>query len=160
MLRAMMKNIWKGHIKSEYVMSFLYGSDYTERNRNGLEYQALNEKNKSDFCGQDFIHPSLVGQGRQIGAYKNGNPIGFINVVLKGEKGGFFQVRKSDISLQKVYVFPEYRGKEVALDMLSHCVYQFGGGGVSRQSVCGQIMHRQSDVTRNLDFKLKGKFGL
>lgn len=125
-----MKNLFKGHLKKEYVMKIDMKDVPKMQDKNGLRYSKISEENMHDFLKQDFIHPSLFHKGRWIGAYCDDKPAAFANVVLQGEKGDYFDVERSSLYLSKLYTFPEYRNKGVMKEVMAHCVHEFCAGGI------------------------------
>lgn len=121
----MRKISFKGHIKKEYRMSLTVKREYQESNQNNLTYCLIDKDNEAEFKRQDFIHPSLFEKGRYIGAFVGEVPVAFLAIVLKGEQAAFFRVRQSDMCLHNAFVFPEWRGREIMGDAISHCICQY-----------------------------------
>ncbi len=89
------------------------------------EYCRIDKKNAALFAKQEFVHMSLLYKGRYIGVFLNKEPVAFIAVALKGEVGSDFKIKESDIHIEKLYVFPEYRGRGIAKAAILHCVNEY-----------------------------------
>ena len=121
-----MKNIClSNHIKKQYAMSLIVKRGYQEINKDGLTYRFIDKDNMSAFCEQDFIHISVLGKGRYIGVWAGEVPVAFLGIVLKGENAAFFHVKKSDMCLHNLFVFPEWRGRGIMGNAIAYCICQY-----------------------------------
>ncbi|MCM1101488.1 MAG: GNAT family N-acetyltransferase [Clostridium sp.] len=119
------KSFLEKHIKTECVMSLIVPRGYQESNPYDLTYCPIDQENIAAFCKQDFIHASVLANGRYIGVLHGGVPVAFLGIVLKGEKAAFFHVKRSDICFHNLFVFPEWRGKGVMGNAMSHCICEY-----------------------------------
>ena len=131
----MRKISWDNHIKNEYVMSLTVEKGYREENRNHLVYRPIDKDNVAEFSKPAFSHPSRFRKGRYIGGSTGGAQVAFLKVVLNGERGAFFEVKQSDMCLEKLYVFPEWRGRGIIRDAMSHCICSFFPRGKEKMTI-------------------------
>lgn len=113
---------FRAHIKKEIIMELDTNECAGVKNNNELEFRRIDEGNIKDFANDDFISTSMMQKGRYIGAYEKGKPIGFASLVYRGEKGDYFNIKKCDLYLQKLYIFPDYRGRRIMQDIIIYCL--------------------------------------
>lgn len=113
---------FRAHVKKEIIMELDTNECSGFKNNNELEFKWINEENINGFANNDFISTSMMHKGRYIGVYEKGKPIGFASLVYRGEKGDYFNIKKCDLYLRKLYVFPDYRGRRIMQDIIMYCL--------------------------------------
>lgn len=112
------------HFQTELVMKFYSDKIYDYTPLNTLKYKTIDATNLWQFQNKDFIPLSIINKDNFIGAFLDETPVGFACIKHRGEKGDYFNVKKSDLYLQKLYVFPEFRGRRIMQDIIINCISQ------------------------------------
>lgn len=120
----------KDHIRNMYRMKWEY--PYTEKNnfnkkvKNKLTYKILDIQSAAEFLNPDNVPIQKIvssNQNKTIGAYLDDKPVAFATIVKRGNREDYFNVKNSDVYLQNLYTFPEYRGRGIMRDLILRCIY-------------------------------------
>ena len=92
---------------------------YIQKNPD-LVFCEMTDVNKKDFENNGFVPISYL-KSNYWGVYYKGFPAGFIGAIHRG-KANYFNLKYADLYLQNIYVFPRFRGMEIAMDSIAYCI--------------------------------------